>query len=284
MTPSPAPIRRPFTPAEDAVIVARYGQVTLRQIAAELDRRTWRTVQDRVAVLLARGVVPARRSLKPPPWTPQDDDRLRELWGLVPDEVAARTLGRSVEACKIRATRHLGQARSDQFLTARALGRLFGVESKAVVRWMARGWLRGRRSAVPAGPSAGMWRFDAEDVERFIRRYPYAYDRTRIERGTYERNLADQVVARDPYLTVPEAAAALGVDAETVRHHLRRGWLPGVRAPRTGNNGLWLVRRSDLGRFHPRRPPVPGSTGNSQWGAGAWSARTRKQAGMEAAG
>ncbi len=45
-----------------------------------------------------------------------------------------------------------------------------------------------------------------------------------------------------------------------------------------------LCRARWWGGGAQRRPPVPGRRGNPAWGAGARSARTRKQAGMEAAG
>jgi excisionase family DNA binding protein len=137
-----------------------------------------------------------------------------------------------------------------QFLTKRNVAALFGVDEHLVRRWIAEGWLPAAKG-FRMGPHK-LWRVQPEDLERFIRRYPQHYDRTRIEKGTYWRNLADEVWRTDPWLTVPEAAARLGVCRETVRRHLRRGWLRGERVLEAGLYGGWRVRERELATFEER--------------------------------
>ncbi|MGD9890981.1 MAG: helix-turn-helix domain-containing protein [Dehalococcoidia bacterium] len=185
-------------------------------------------------------------------WTAGDDETLATYWGVEPDATVAARLGRTVDACKIRATRHLGLARKDAFYTSRQVAEILGIDSHRVVAWLRDGTLRGRQSAVSAGPTR-MWAIDEPDLVRFLCAYPWLYDRTRIERGSYWRRVADATFDRDPLLTVPEAAARLGVSSKTVHRHLQRGWLRGVKRP-GGGGGVWLVWESALSEFQPRHP------------------------------
>ena len=248
-----APAYRPYTPEDDAIIIARYPVATLQAIAAEMGRR-WTSVQQRVNLLIRQGRLTRRARFYAPPWTEADDEYLADNWGRVPDRTVARRLGRSINACKIRATRHHKMARKDNFYTTRSVARIFGVDDHLVVRWGREGLLPMRKSPVGAGGHTTAWRIDEPDIARFIRRYPWRYDHRRIEPGTYWRNLADRVWLRDPWVTADEAARTLGVCLSTVHRHLQRGWLPGKRTPRNGNTGVWLIRKADLASFAPRHP------------------------------
>lgn len=110
-----------------------------------------------------------------------------------------------------------------------------------------------------------MWRIDDTDLEQFVRRYPWQYDRARIEWGSYWRNLANRVWVADPYLTVPEAAAVLGVCSETVSRWCRAGRLAAVRTTYqgAGKYGRWLLAQSIVTAF---AVPRTGSTGR-RWAA-----------------
>ncbi|MFZ0380015.1 MAG: helix-turn-helix domain-containing protein [Solirubrobacteraceae bacterium] len=57
----------------------------------------------------------------------------------------------------------------------------------------------------------------------------------------------------DPYLTINDIKAELGVSHESVRKWMLSGRLPHVRAGR-----MYRVRRSDLDRMLSATPPAPG--------------------------
>lgn len=46
------------------------------------------------------------------------------------------------------------------------------------------------------------------------------------------------------YLTIPEVAKELGINAETVRRRLKSGDLKGVKV-----GGVWLITRNNLTKF-----------------------------------
>lgn len=246
--------RRPFTPDEDAIIIRDYARRMLKEIATDLGRDPG-SVQARAALLLRDGRLTGTRCYQPP-WTEAEDDLLADLWGTMPDAAVAKRVGRSVVACEVRAKRHLRLARKDAFLTSRQVARILGVDDHLVVCWIAEGLLQGRKSSVGAGGHARAWRIDDRDLERFLKRDYWRLDRRRIEVGTYWRNYVDRLWTREPYLTVEQAARALGVGPETVRRHLRRGWLAGVRTHRAARGGRiqWLIARSQLAAFRPRHP------------------------------
>ncbi len=246
-------MRRSFTPADDAFLIAGYRTRLIRDLAADLGRRP-DTVQSRIDALIRQGRLDRTQRLHHRPWTPEDLDFLADHWGLRPDRWVAARLKRSVNACKIKATRELGIARKDNFWTARNVARLFGVDVHLVTRWIAAGMLAGRKSPVRCGNGQRMWRVDERGILAFIHRHTPHYDRRRIERETLFRLEAERVWQADPWLTADEAAAALGVQPETVRRHLRRGWLPGLKILEAGAHGGWRVRHADLAGFRPRQP------------------------------
>ncbi len=190
-------------------------------------------------------------------WSEGDDELLADSWGRISDKAVARRLGRTVDACKIRATRHLGLSRTMNLYTAREVGRIFGVDSKAIIRWAEQGYLKARRSSVGAGKTR-RWDVDDASIERLIQRHPWFYDRKRIDRFDYThwRNLAEEAWRREPYLTAREAAARLGLNVETVRRHCRRGWVKkAYRVHWLGNDaGTWLIAESSIKSFEYKRP------------------------------
>lgn len=267
ITMSPARSVRPvpprlFTPDEDAYLIANYHRQQLREMAAHLDR-SWGVVQQRIEVLIRRGTLDRSRRFYHRPWTEQEDEFLHSRWGLWPDEKVARHLKRTVDACEIRATRHLDISRSMQFWTSRQVAELFGVDNHLVVDWIATGQLHAVKSPVGAGKRL-RWAISDEAICDFIQQHPHEYDPKRIEWGSYHRNLANQVHA-DPWLTVDQAARALNVTRACVLHHLRRGWLPGQRKARgAGGQGEWRIQKSALALFAARHATTRGQRARRQ--------------------
>lgn len=254
----------PLTAAEIEYLREHYPVLTLRAMARHLGRR-WQTVQYYADRLIRQGVLTRRQRAWNPPWTAEEDEYLADHWGLLPDATVARKLGRTVAACKIRATRRHSLARSQQFYTARTVARLFGVDDHVVKRWIRAGVLKARPSHVRAGGGGVMWRIDDLDLQAFVKRYPYHYDRQRIERGTWWRNLADRVWAQDPYLTLPEAAAQLGIHRHTLTRWCWEGRIAAVKTWSAGKSGGWRLAQSTVsafvvpqwgttGKHCPRRP------------------------------
>lgn len=242
-------------------LIANYSRLTLRAMAEQLGVNHWTSVQQQINRLIREGRLTRRDRHWHREWTAEEMDYLAESWGLLPDATVARRLGRTVAACKVRATRFLHLSRSQQFLTAQAVARLFGVDVHVVIRrWIRDGLLRARRSAVNCGGNGRMWRIDDADLERFVRRYPWHYDRTRIEWGTYWRNLANRVWARDPYLGVVEAAAQLGIHPNTLARWCREGRIVAVKTAcyGGGNHQRWMLAQSVVSAFVV---PRTGSTG-----------------------
>lgn len=189
-------------------------------------------------------------------WTEGQDEYLSDNWGRVSDQAVARHLGRTVDACKIRATRHLGLSRTMNIYTSREVARIFGIDSHAVINWIKAGHLKGRKTSVGAGKYR-RWDVDDVSIERLIKRSPWLYDRKRIERFNYTiwRNMAEEAWAKTSMLTVAEVAARLGLHRETLRRHIRRGWLKGYKVHWLGNDaGAYLIPTSEVQHFAYRRP------------------------------
>lgn len=191
-------------------------------------------------------------------WSPQDDALLRCYWGVRPDAWVAAKLGRTAEACKIRATRFLRQNRAaNAGMGAGDVGRLFAVDPTTVTGlWVSRGWVPARRSAVGAGLHQ-RWSFSGTALRRFVTEFPWAYDPARMLAGHWLTGLAAEIHAADPWLTVGDVAALLHYHREMVRRWVRAGRLPHQRRPNYGQNGgphggRIVVRRSDALAFPAR--------------------------------
>lgn len=189
-------------------------------------------------------------------WTEEQDTYLADNWGRVSDKTVARHLSRTVDACKVRATRHLGLCRTMNIYTAREVARIFGVDSKLVVKWGQQDYLKVRRSPVRCGATR-RWDVDDASIKRLIKGYPWLYDRKRIDRFDYTvwRNMAEEAWDRDPMLTVSQAAVRLQVHEETLRRHIRMGQIKAHRVHWLGNDaGAYLIPSSALPSFSFLRP------------------------------
>lgn len=95
-------------------------------------------------------------------WTPQQEDTLRDLAGLMPMATIARRVGHSRAACMQRLVDLGERARNAQgLLTASVAAQEYGVPVHRIRRWAASGVL-------PARKGPGYWQIDPEDLERFL--------------------------------------------------------------------------------------------------------------------
>lgn len=187
-------------------------------------------------------------------WTDAEDRELKARIGWDSPSSIAHSLGRSVNSIIVRSKR-LGISRSQfqgAIYSARDVGKIFGIDAKTVSHvWIRSGALVGERSFAGAGKHR-RWRIHTEAIETFIRDSVGRYDRHRIAKGTYWRELADR--AQHDLLTAEQAARRLNVCTTTVYRHLHRGWLPGTRV-RGGISwqGDWRIRAADLALFRARK-------------------------------
>lgn len=242
-----------FSPAEDAEIIEGFKSgKTLRAIAAPLGRQ-WTSVQQRVHILMCSGRLTwGKRSRRP--WTEEQDQELRGMWGWQSPAVVARRVGRTVNAVQVRAQRlGLTDAWKGAY-SSRGAGLIFAVDAKTVLIWMGHGWLKGRPSETGAGKHR-RWRIEHEAIELFIRDYPMYYERRRIT-DSYWRELADKAAAKFNLVPLRLAAKKLGVCDETLKRRIRAGEWPAERVV-CGGGWAYMVRREDLERFEYWHQPVP---------------------------
>ena len=237
-----------WSDAEIATIRGRYdgARGTAVALARELGRHPWQ-----VRHLAARLGLAATKA---PRWTERDLAWLLDHWGRLPDAEVARRLGRTPEACKVKATRNKQSRKvAHAGIAMRRVAALLGIDDHKVRRLIDRGWLRGVRTpiAVHAGHIT-MVPFDA--LAAFLRDYPHEYDRARIDDPSgYWRAIAERAWRRDPLLTTAEAARGLRCSPEHVRQLRARGELSAVKSHLVGGTGRWLYRARSLHAYWLRR-------------------------------
>jgi hypothetical protein len=185
------------------------------------------------------------------PWTPDELEYLSETYGRQDKAVIARHLGRSENALKIVAYRKLnGLNQRSNIYTARAVADALGVAcSKTIVRWMERGFIKGKRAPFSYG-GIRCWRFEYEDIIACLRERPWLVNLKRMERS-YFRTVVREEYDKDPWYSTREAAAVLGLaDINPVHRYIYRGWLPALRRPLVSRNGHgswgWIIRKSHI--------------------------------------
>lgn len=254
---------RPWSEDELFVLRRLFGTVPKGELAAAMGR-TPAAVQRQANLL---GLVSGRYRNVPQAarrraaWTTDDDDLIRERWGIWTPKRIAAALGRSVEAVRVRKTR-LGLSARDNVETSRSIGLLFGVDSHLVARWIEAKLLRARRAGVAYGKHR-VWNIDTDSLETFIREHPEEYDWRRMEEG-YWRSLAREVWEADPLLTVREVAVLHGVSRWCVLQAIGAGRLRAARPLVSGANRPWRIRRSDARTFAPVRPELVGHRGRGK--------------------
>lgn len=254
-----------WTPREDRLLTTHYRAANGRPDSAAIDAICAITGKRRHQVTQrARALGQAR--VKERPWSKDDLARLSILWGRQPDAKVARTLGRTVAACKVMATRRLRRSRHDgvQGWSLRACARLCGVDDHKVATWIEWGWLRAAASPIGAGKNH-VRVVPEPSLVAFLRGRPWEYDPNRInDPSGYYARIAQQAWADAALLTTAQLAARYGASVEGARRWLRAGLIPFVRAKTNGNAGVCYVRAADLARFTPPRPDLLGRTGRGK--------------------
>lgn len=236
-----------WSDAELAAVRERYDgrRGTAPALARELGREAWQ-VRHLAARLGLAG--------KAPRWSADDLAYLLDHWGRLPDAEVARRLGRTAEACGIKATRNKQSRKvAHAGIAMRRVAALLGIDDHKVRKLVDRGWLEAHRT--PIRCRAGrVWVVPFEALRSFLRDYPHEYDRARIDDPSgYWSGIAERAWRRDPLLTTAEAARGLRCSHEHVRQLRARGEIEGVKSSLVGGTGRWLYRARSLHAYWLRR-------------------------------
>lgn len=259
--------RRYFTAEEDAYLVAHYGTMTHVDMAAHLGR-TRQSVQGRMERLYREGRAEKGARFYNRPWKPEELAWLRKQLGRggCSLSVAAQRLNRSRHAviCQMKEMGVVNPVHSGAkgTLGKREIERAMGLgrTHPAVRRWIREGLLKAGRVPFDGAKERGTWFVRPADFIEFLQRHPHAYDRARMPTTltgkpnpwlTYVPRVSGPTAG---YLTPKQAARLIGMAAETVRTHIRRGRLPAVRLDAPGiHPGEWWVKREDAEAFRRSR-------------------------------
>lgn len=142
----------------------------------------------------------------------------------------------------------------------RSFSKLEGIDGKTVLAsWVPRGWITGDRTSNEPGAA---WVFRDHHVEALIRSHSHAFDWRKMRPGKW-RSLAETLDRADPWLTLDQAATALGVKTGSLQAHCAKGWMRCERRFEKfgAQRGRIVIRRSWLAEFRWRKPELVGHLG-----------------------
>jgi hypothetical protein len=234
---------------------ALYGALTAGAPPAWLAQTT-NAAGDAIAIL--SNSVTANPTPHRPVWTATEDAFVRDNYRSMTDAELAATLGRSVNAVKIRRERWLrlsSRSRRDDYLSARDVGKILGTGcAKTVAKLIDRGLLKGGTHAL----EAKIYAVSRHDLTRFAlnpRNWIYFHP-DRVTDPTLSRQITLRRARwNDEWWSVSQVAAYHGCHIHTVSHFIATGVIP---AARWGNH--WVLR-SDA----TRAPIVSGKGNISIW-------------------
>ncbi|MBA7568569.1 hypothetical protein ES708_10298 [subsurface metagenome] len=188
-------------------------------------------------------------------WTATELEYLSDHYGLTSDKRLASQLQRSECGIVAAVKRRLrNQRRKDNSYTAAEVSRIFHVHCRTVVNWVKFGWLKGRRSAIYAGPHQ-LWRFTESGIVECLRRRPWLTD-FKSPSEHYFQSVVKTEWMRDRWYTTKQTAALIGVtNTASVRRYIQLGWL---RAEKSSVNPQsrhkWIIRLSAIRTFLENDP------------------------------
>lgn len=237
-----------LTPEQEQYIIHWFPKWTTMEIAKQLNV-TRKAVLVRLRGLRKEGRLPRAIRNAFTSWSEEEEDYLREQWGIMTNQGVATHLGRTVHACEFHAD-SIGINRRMNVYTMNDVARLFGINHSTAKHWVEKGWIKAIRAGFKSGPYRA-WSIDENSIERFIRTKPWAYNYKLMTPGDYWTNLAKDAWANDPYVTVKEACFMLGWGKQRVHYWLQRGAIPSYHRPKSGRSlgtskGWTMVRKSDV--------------------------------------
>jgi len=182
-------------------------------------------------------------------WTPADEARLAEM---IDDHRSyaeiAKALGRTECAIRLHCKRRGMPLSKAAGMTINRVGRLLGVDPKAVSWWCNERWLKAHDIGMHVH-SGWVRVVEMDDLLAFLERerYWHLWRPERI-RDSGIREWATELREGVRFLTVGEVAERLCCTVSWVSELIRRGRLPAVR------RGNWLVRERDC-RYPEHQSP-----------------------------
>lgn len=191
----------------------------------------------------------SRSAPRAAPWTTREDEFLRAHLGVLSEAEIAQSLGRTRMAVHLRWSRDLklpAPSKNPVIVTGHRIAQMLGVDEHAVVKWIDRGILPGRR--LPGERTIRV--VDRRVLTQWVVNPAHwiYFDPRRVRDRRLRRLLA---LARkrwnDEWWTPGQAARYHGVDHRAVNQAIRDGRLPAVKW------GNWHILRSDAVRARFRQ-------------------------------
>lgn len=174
-------------------------------------------------------------------WSEAETRFLVDNLAILPREIIAEELGRSVNAIKIRQVRHgiPSPSKRPGYLTGHDVAKILRVDIHAIMTWHARGILR--FDIIPG--ERGIMNLPKRRVYQFaVQPKNWIYFKPHRVRDARLRRMIELAMQRwnDEWLTIGQAAAFWGVSDRALNARIRAGSLPAIRW------GNWWIRKSDL--------------------------------------
>jgi len=189
------------------------------------------------------------------PWTKKELEYLSDHYGILPDDILAQRLDRTVGTLKTTVTRKLkGVRRTGAFYTARMLSLILGhKDPRAIALSISHGWLKATKGPPGAGRTK-MWNITEEHIVEFLKRRPWLANMTHMEEH-YFRSIVREEWKRDPWYSPKQIAPRLGVKTrESVWRYIHKGWLIADKQPGGSEHRGWIIRESAIREFLKNDP------------------------------
>lgn len=229
----------------DQFLVRTHSTLNARQQAAQLGFH-YNYVVYRRMILYRKGLISIHKRAYHAPWSTDQMEYLEEEYSFKTMSSICKRLNRS-ELAVILKKRRMGLTRTENFYTATMLARIFHVDPKKLIYLHQKGYLKGRRAAYHQGPSRP-YVFQEEDVEAFIRAYPFFLvpDMNRKNECHYFRGVLREEWQRDPWMNSKAAAYFVGCEVDALLRAARRGIIKGYQLSPNSRWSLWWFRHSAL--------------------------------------
>lgn len=156
------------------LLLARYDgkSETIDELAKRL------AVPRTIVKYWAREIGLARR--KEPRWTPEDEAYLEQNLHKSSIDAIAKRLGRTKTAVKLKAKRLGVNKCGQQGYTMRGLCLGLGCSHHTVLKWLEKGWIKGRHRHTERADH-DVWCFSDDAIRKFILQHPNEIDQRRFD-------------------------------------------------------------------------------------------------------